>query len=88
MAEIVADKLEVCTDCTLLFANGEVTDSSGADIGAEIAARIAEHCGTEFALCSLVNACEPDCDGWFSHSPCETCGSPLAGDRHYAAAIR
>src|SRR6478735_3713363 len=30
--------------------------------------------------------CPEECDGWFSSSPCEGCGTRLGGDRHPAVA--
>lgn len=87
MATVVAEKMEACTDCVLLIANGEVTDQHGNDIAEELAERIADHLGTEFAMCTLVVESSEDGDGWFSWSPCEICGSELGGDRHHVSAL-
>lgn len=81
MAEVIADGLEVCVDCTHLIANGEGT--------AEHAARMVAVWGAETR--GLVLACGPDegetCST-FTASRCDGCGSDLAGERHAAAVLR
>lgn len=79
MATIVAE-IEICSDCTLLVANGEIDHLSEADQEAH-AKRIAERWGPGQPL---VLACGVECEGFFSWSSCEGCGSALGGDRHPA----
>lgn len=74
---VIEDRLSVCVDCTLLIANGDGPDGH--------AAKIHEHIGDDCRW--LVMACDESCDGWFSSGSCEACGSPLGGERHYAAVI-
>ncbi len=42
---------------------------------------ITEHNGTN----EITLNCPEECEGWFSSSQCDGCGSMLAGDRHPAA---
>ncbi len=86
MAHIDADELEFCIDCVMLIANGEVTDSDGNDIGPSVANAQTEiwGFGIDGAL-GLVLACPDDCEGWFSWSECDGCGSTPGGDRHPGA---
>lgn len=86
MATIDADDLEFCTDCVMLIANGEVTDSEGNDIAAEIAAKQMAIWGEGInGVMGLVLSCPEDCEGWFSDFTCDGCGSELYGDRHPGA---
>lgn len=88
MAILVAEKMEACVDCVLYVANGEVTDAHGNDITDVMADRIADHLGTEFAMCTLVVEYSESGDAWFSWSPCEICGSELGGDRLHVSAVK
>lgn len=77
--------LSVCVDCLMFIANGEVTDGHGRNITAEHAAKITEQWGDDAK--HLVPSCSEECDGWFSWSSCDGCGSPLGGERHPAAVL-
>jgi hypothetical protein len=83
VATIVADGLELCVCCTLLVANGECCEDSDAHSDAQVA-QLGE--GREGAA-GLVLACDEDCEGWFSWSSCDGCGSRLGGDRHPAVIL-
>ena len=86
MATIDADNLEFCTDCVQIIANGEVTGSDGNDITNRINAAQVEIWGQGIdGALGLVLTCPDDCEGWFSWSPCDGCGSTLGGDRHPGA---
>lgn len=77
--------LSICVDCLMFVANGEVTDSQGNDVTAEHAAKITEQWGDDAQ--HLVPACPEECEGWFSHSSGDGCGSTLGGERHPAAVL-
>jgi len=77
---ITTTDLEVCVDCIMLLANGETGDEQ------ETAAHAAK-INALWGDTQLVPACDEDCEGWFSWSSCDGCGSTLGGDRHKAAAI-
>ncbi len=70
-------ELEVCTDCLTLIANGEVPKDD-----------------PEFSLLDewdgwmLAINCDEDCEGGFSWSQCDGCGSTLGGDRHPVIAMK
>ena len=86
MVHIDADNLEFCTECVLLIANGEVSDSDGNDIGPSVANAQTEIWGYGInGALGLVLDCPEDCEGWFSNSQCDGCGTYLAGDRHPGA---
>lgn len=93
--------LEICRDCVMLLANGEVHEWRGrdyVDTSDEIAAKIHAIWGdTEITLGHLceITDCgadsreehgEEEPEPWFSKSDCDGCGQPLAGDREYATA--
>lgn len=80
----VTCEIVVCGDCLLLIANGELTDSDGNDIAEAHAAKITALWGDEKGSWHLVPACDENCDGEFSSSQCDGCGSTLGGDRHKA----
>lgn len=88
MAHVDADNLEFCTDCVMLLANGEVIGSDGHDISDDINAAqvLIWGSGINGAL-GLVLDCPENCDGEFSTSMCDGCGSYVAGDRHPGAHI-
>jgi hypothetical protein len=72
-------ELSICVDCLQYLANGgEELEPARAE---EIAAAIAKQGG------DVVPACGEDCEGGFSWSPCELCGSALGGERHAAAVL-
>lgn len=91
MATIDADNLEFCDDCVQAIANGEGTDAhteamvaiwgTGPNgvVGLVLSSRckecIDEECMDE----------EESCEGWFSWSRCDGCGSSLGGDRYPGA---
>lgn len=68
-------ELSVCVDCAMLIANGETPPDN-----------------PEFDLLDewdgwvVVLNCPEDCEGGFSWSRCDGCGSTLGGDRHPAVA--
>ena len=66
---------ECCEDCALYIANGDATD--------EHAARV----DSNWPDGGLVLACAEDCEGWFSWSECDCCGSRLGGNRHPFAVL-
>ena len=72
---------EACVDCTVWIANGEapaeMTEEQFEAWTAEINRR------TEGF--TVVLAYEEECEGWFSSSSCDVCGSHLGGDRHPVA---
>jgi hypothetical protein len=76
MATVTHDDLAVCVDCAMLIANGEGTDEHADAVAARWP-----------GMNTLVLACPEDCEGWFSSSPCDGCGSTLDGDRHPAVAF-
>lgn len=83
MATIDADNLEFCTDCVMLIANGEVIESDGNDITDQVNAMQVDIWGTGVnGALGLTLNCPEDCEGWFSWSDCDGCGSNLGGDRH------
>jgi hypothetical protein len=82
---IIHGELEICVDCTMFVANGEVFDGSGNDITIDHAERMREQWGDK--LIHMVLSCPEGCEGWFSMSDCDGCGSPLGGERHPAAVL-
>lgn len=66
-----------CIDCVMLIANG---DDSGIEEPMVKYQEIA-HVGLG-KLGHVVMACDEDCEGYFSSSACDNCGTTLAGDRH------
>jgi hypothetical protein len=72
----------VCQDCAMMLANGELGQ------GDDTADRIhAERIAKRWSVGELVLDCGEDCEGWFSWTECDGCGSTLGGDRHPAAYI-
>jgi hypothetical protein len=69
---------EACVDCLMLVANGETPPNMDKVETAEYLARVE----TRTAGFHVIPACPEDCEGSFSWSPCDVCGSPLGGDRH------
>lgn len=67
MATITHDDLHACIDCVLLIANADGTEER------------AERIAARFPGVHLVVDDKPE---FFSHRACDTCGDPLAGDRH------
>lgn len=87
--------VDICTDCLMMIANGEIEDADVArnqQVAEEIA-RIWD--GYHLVPGSLNHGpdnhpTDDDCpcsESWFSWSDCEGCGSTLGGDRHHAVAI-
>lgn len=68
---------KVCVDCLMVLA-GYSPDELGVDVSASIAAIERESA----AGVTVDIACEEDCEGSFSWSPCQLCESDLGGDRH------
>jgi len=82
--KIIADGLELCTDCLLAACNGDFS-------GIESDARVAE---VEAGLASLGANLVPSFDSEsgegiakFSWSECDCCGSRLGGSRHTFAIL-
>lgn len=76
---VIADEIAVCIDCLAMMCNGELGQGDEtADMEHAEAMREAWPDG------DIVPACPEDCEGWFSMSPCDGCGSHLGGDRHPA----
>jgi len=73
---------QACVDCTLIIAND---DGSGITDPAQHRQNIA-HVGLG-KLGGVVMACDDDCEGYFSWSPCDYCGSTLGGERHPIAVL-
>lgn len=83
MAEIVF-KGHACIDCTMAIANGDFSSMTDYDVARwnERVAAIAL-----YELGTVVMACDEDCEGYFSWSSCDYCGSSLGGDRHPIAVL-
>lgn len=79
--------LSVCVDCTGMIANGDPGGETDPEAHAEKMSKqwppaegwnLVLHCSEH-----------PDgCEGSFSWSSCDGCGSQLGGDRHHAIAMR
>jgi hypothetical protein len=81
---IVTHELDVCTDCIMFIANGDLT---GLDYhyGEQADERKAEIiAGVESCLPGQVGAGDGEHDQEFSRYGCDCCGTPLAGARHRA----
>ena len=78
MAKVVFEG-SVCIDCALAIANDDVSGMSD-----ERYREWADGCDriALYELGDVVMACSEDCEGRFSWSPCDHCGSELGGDRH------
>jgi hypothetical protein len=74
-------EMEVCVDCLVIDANGPDEVDPEAVARFEAASILNE--GWTYA-----NNCPEDCEGWFSWTPCDYCGSTLGGDRHPAVLIK
>lgn len=70
---------QCCVDCLMLLANGETDPDWDEAETAEYLARLEARGVTGE---NVTIACDEDCEGWFSWSPCDVCGSTLGGDRH------
>lgn len=79
MAHVLTEG-ECCVDCLTMIANG---DDSGMtpERSAEVQKAIGECGGYPVASCG------DDCEGGFSWSPCDLCGSRLGGERHPFAVL-
>jgi hypothetical protein len=71
--------LQVCHDCIMYIANGDLPDDNPANWQPEQVDRAWQ--GYQLALG------DSDKDDEFSWSPCEGCGSRLAGNRFHCVAI-
>lgn len=80
---IFASELAICVACLEYTTKGEVGD--GGRTTEEVAAAIGQEWGDHAG--GLTAACGENCDGWFSWSPCEGCGSTLGGERHPAVVL-
>ena len=98
MNVIATCSLDVCTDCLLLIANGDLPEDRP-ELNQEIDAQWGE---VSTATCDAHGAVhgslrwdlvcggeheDPHGDSHFSWSGCESCGSRLGGDRHAATAL-
>lgn len=79
--------IQVCSDCLMMIANGTTGDYDGAPDDAEHDAAM-DALWPDADGWDITPNCSEDCEGGFSWSPCEGCGSPLGGDRHPAVAMR
>jgi len=78
------NEISICVDCLIFLANGDDQSEAG-DIAERIEAQWSEE--DPDLHWEIVPNCPEDCDGWFSWSSCDGCGSHLGGDRHPAVAI-
>lgn len=78
---------EMCVDCLVLLANGETPAEMSERETEEWLAAI-DRAWPESEGWHLAPACGEDCEGGFSWSSCDVCGSRLGGDRHDVAAWR
>lgn len=78
----VVTGLSICVDCLVFTANGDLPEDPAR--AAELT-DAAERLHDEGYV--LVPACPEDCEGSFSRSSCDGCGSTLGGDRHPGALI-
>jgi hypothetical protein len=82
---ITVTSVTVCSDCLMIAANGELGtyDPDGA--------LAAEHIARMDDIANGVAYSGPftdgDAEGFFSMSPCETCGETLAGTRYDATVV-
>lgn len=83
--KVVCRDLAICVDCVAYTANGEVFDVHGRLITVTHSWRMAKQWGAD--LPHLHSACPENCDGWFSWSSCDGCGSNLGGERHPAVVL-
>lgn len=74
----------VCVDCLMVIANA---DASGIADYAEWSRMVARADATDGGKYDVVPACDDDCEGYFSWSSCDYCGSSLGGERHPIAFI-
>lgn len=79
-------EFEWCTDCLMMDANGTLGDvSEEADVAHAAAMEVQWPTADGW---HTHNVCDEDCEGSFSWSTCDGCGSHLGGDRHPAVAMR
>jgi len=69
----------VCNGCQQLITDGVVTRHNGDDVTEPYRALVARRHGLgHLTICGGIPA-------WFSHDPCEGCGTNRAGNRHLVA---
>jgi hypothetical protein len=84
MATVVFEG-ECCVDCLHLIANGDIpTDWDDKQVS-EWLARIEKDNPDNYYA---VVACPENCDGGFSRSRCDHCGSTMSGERHQIAYLK
>jgi len=83
---ITLTSVTVCSDCLMIAANGELGtyDPDGALAAAHVARMDDIADGVAY---SGPFTDGDDSDGFFSSSPCETCGETLAGTRYAATVV-
>jgi hypothetical protein len=88
---------EWCVDCLMMWANGQgpcetsgsTTPCDGGDDCPDTVHALAME--QQWPMADGWNTsgtCPEDCEGWFSMSSCDGCGSTLGGDRHPFVAMR
>lgn len=70
---------EACIDCVGVIANA---DTTGVEDLADWQRRVEAIDASDGGRYVVVLSCADDCEGWFSWSPCDYCGSALGGERH------
>jgi hypothetical protein len=96
MAEQEHIEMSICVDCVVWFANGDYVETDGRTLE-QFTADVDQHCeGLEHVTLGSISCefcgrgareADPEtetCEAWFSHSSCDTCGSPLGGHREHA----
>lgn len=82
--------LSVCSSCLMVLANGLEQGPNYDDDKAAADGLARNWAGWDISLGSLeCDYCpneDGDCEGWFSWSRCDGCGSQLGGDRYHATA--
>ena len=88
-------ELEICVDCVMMIANAEGTDEHAEDIERQWPTKDGWHLTNGSVECEYcggeVRAKDDtveDCEGWFSRTPCDGCGSRLYGTREHGVAWR
>jgi hypothetical protein len=79
-ATVTYSDLAVCVDCAMMLANGELGQGDAEAVHASLIE-------AQWPDTFLTLSGSEDEDTWFSSSPCDGCGSQLAGDRFSAVAM-